>query len=316
MTFLFILMGFLLFYLVLSFALAVLVFVRMHVRTSPEKWRRTGNFMKDPEYAAMFKEGNAWAEKNKDFISEESIQNDGFKLCAQYFDFGYSKAVIIVPGLNASCNYSYYYAIPYKERGYNVLAIDTRSHGYSEGQYNTVGYKEYSDILAWGRFLRNEKKNDFVVLHGICVGSSATIFAVSKEREQPCFDALVVEGVFINYYNHYWQRTLKQFHYLPVPHAFFFACIMRFITGINIRKNGPVDCIKDIKIPVLFLHGKQDKYSPPKYVPAMFEKCGSRRKKLVWFEKGRHSFLRYTNPESYDGAIFDFLADAAQEEEK
>ncbi len=299
--------SFFLFYIISSLVCAIYVFIGMHVRTFPGKWRRTGNFMKDPEYAAMFKEGNIWAEENKSFVSEEFIQNDGFKLCAQYFDFGYSKAVIIVPGLNASCNYSYYYAMPYKERGYNVLAIDTRSHGYSEGKYNTVGYKEYSDILAWGRFLRNEKKNNFVVLHGICVGSSATIFAISKERKQSCFNALVVEGVFINYYNHYWQRALKQFHIPPVLNTFFFACIMKYVTGVNIKKSGPIDCVGNIKIPVLFLHGKKDRYSLPKYIPEMFSKCRSKTKKLVWFEKGRHSFLRYTNKNEYDNAIFSFL---------
>ena len=57
----------------------------------------------------------------------------------------------------------------------------------------------------------------------------------------------------------------------------------------------------------LMLHGKEDIFSLQKKAEDLYEACSSTVKELVWFEKGAHSQLRFSNTESYDQAIELFL---------
>jgi hypothetical protein len=54
------------------------------------------------------------------------------------------------------------------------------------------------------------------------------------------------------------------------------------------------------------LHSREDKFSPPERAKKMYDKCTA-KKKLVRFDRGAHSRVRINNPESYDGAIEDFI---------
>ena len=54
------------------------------------------------------------------------IVNEGFNLYGEYFDLGFDRAVIIVPGRMESLLYSYYFARPYQEKGFNVFVFDQR----------------------------------------------------------------------------------------------------------------------------------------------------------------------------------------------
>lgn len=42
------------------------------------------------------------------------------------------------------CYTSYYY-----NKGFNILSVDNRCHGKSEGKYLGMGYLDHFDILKW-----------------------------------------------------------------------------------------------------------------------------------------------------------------------
>jgi esterase/lipase len=57
------------------------------------------------------------------------------------------------------------------------------------------------------------------------------------------------------------------------------------------------------------LHSKEDLYSTPEYAQKLYDLSGSTYKKLVWFDHGKHSYIRINNTEKYDAAITEFLAE-------
>lgn len=275
------------------------------VRTKKSKWGRECSLTNDKEQVDMFEIGKQWIEKYKDCVSDVKIQNEGFNLVGMYFDFGAKKSVIIIAGRSESCLYSCYFAEPYRKSGYNVLAIDNRSHGLSDGKYNNIGYKEYSDILAWGKFLHDEKKNDSIVLHGICIGSATALYALVQENCPDYFKGMVADGMFTTFKESF-KNHLKA---PPITKELAISIMMILISahsGHNAFKEGPINCIQKLKKPILFIYGKQDKFSTPKNALQNFEKC-SAPKKLVWFEKGVHSHLRINAVEKYDDSICDWL---------
>ena len=52
---------------------------------------------------------------------------------------------------------------------------------------------------------------------------------------------------------------------------------------------------------------KEDLYSTTENAVKLYEKAGSQKKELVWFEHGKHSMLRITDTERYDSSIAKFL---------
>ena len=278
------------------------------VRTSEGKWGRVCSAPENEEQWQMWEAGIRWAEQNRDRLVEVEIENDGFHLYGEYYDFGADRCVILLPGRCESLMYSYYFAEPYQKAGFNVLAIDTRCHGKSEGKYNTIGVKESRDVLGWARLLHERFLNKEVVFHGICIGTSAGLFAMIDKDCPEYITGLVTEGCFVSF-----RETFKR-HMLAEKRPLFpvLDLVMLLInkyTGTNVYKDKPIAAIKKLKktARVLFLYGEKDIFSIPPKTEQLFAACSAEDKKLVWFSEGGHSHLRINNPEKYDNAIIEFF---------
>ena len=286
--------------------LSSIIYTKLLIRSSKKKWGRECCFPDDEEYFGMFKEGIAWNEEYSAFKTPVDIKSGRFHLCGEYFDFGSDKAVIIIAGRMESLLYSYYFAEPYRAAGYNVLVIDNRAHGLSSGAVNSLGYREYKDILAWGAFLHDSRGVKSIVIHGICIGASTGLFALTNKRCPDYFTALVAEGMYTTFRESFRNHMIEDGHPL-FPFAAGTEFYMWAISGANVVTDGPVKRIVNMKKPVLFLHSRQDIYSTPENAEVLFSLCPAENKKLVWFDKGIHSRIRTNNKEKYDKIIVDFL---------
>lgn len=292
-----------------TFPIAKKVYNNQLVRTEPEKWGRVCSAPDNEEQLKMWNDGIAWMEPNRSRITEVSVESDGFKLYGEYFDFGSDRCVIILPGRCESLIYSYYFAEPYEKAGFNILVVDTRCHGKSEGKYNTIGVKESHDVLKWAELVHDRFDNKEVYIHGICIGTSSGIFAMTNKNCPDYLKGLVTEGCFVSF-----RETFKR-HMMADNRPLFpvLDMVMLLInkhTGTNVYKDKPIRAIKHINhnARILFLYGKKDIFSIPEKSQKLFDACAATDKQLVWFEKGGHSHLRINNTEEYDNAIIKFFA--------
>ena len=255
----------------------------------------------------MWVRGIAWKDKNVSFIKELSITSkDGLKLVAEWFDYGFDRTVIILPGRRETLIYSYYYANPYKENGVNVLVIDQRAHGLSEGKYSTGGIKEAEDVSLWMEYMHNEHNQKYIYLHGICVGTCVAIM-VSTKYKTDYLKAVILDSAFISYKEIYKNHYLESGHKLfPVYYQIWFW--FKFFTKCNINDSNPEMYMPKFDLPVLFLWGTKDVYCLPEKSKILYEKCASNQKEIEWFEGAEHSRVRLSNEEHYDGLVSDFLA--------
>lgn len=294
---------------IITSPIAKAVYQKQLVRTDDEKWGRVCSAPENEEQFQMWNDGIAWADKYRDKMLEVKIENDGFDLYGEYFDFGADRCIIILPGRCESLVYSYYFAPPYQKAGFNVLVIDTRCHGKSGGKYNTIGVKESGDVIVWSRFAVEKLKNKEVWLHGICIGTSSAIFALINKDCPKYVKGLVTEGCFVSF-----RETFKR-HMIADKRPLFpvLDLVMLLInkhTGTNVYRDKPISAIKklDKDLRVLFLYGKKDIFSIPKQTRRLFAACPVTDKKLVWFDEGGHSHLRINNIEKYDSAIIEFFS--------
>jgi len=301
-----ILLAILIFVILPAFVLSAVLFCVLLVRTKKSKWKREPSLPEDEEYMRMFSQGEAWAKENADFKEEIRIYSDDCKLAGMYFDFGFDKAVIIVPGRMETCIYSCFFAKPYKDSGYNVLVIDNRCYGDSEGTVSCVGFKEYKDLYAWNGFL--EKRSiKYIVLHGVCVGASTSLFALTGRDCPSSFKAIVTDGMYVTFNHSFVNHMLLGKH--PVfPFVPIIMFYISFFSGGDPINDGPIRRIGRLTVPALFLHSREDEYSLPKESEEMYNMCKAPHK-TVWFDKGLHSRIRVNNVEKYDNAISCFLTE-------
>lgn len=277
---------------------------KMFVRDSKEKWARGNSAPDNPEHTVMFNTGMKWGNENASYKTDiEMTSFDGLKMKGEYFDFGNDKACLIMAGRAETCKYCYYFADLYQKNNYNIIVVDPRAAGESEGTNTGAGILEGRDVDSWLKAVHEQFGIDHFVIHGICIGSVAAIYTASEHN--PYVDAIVLEGPFISFYNVLKQRT-KNLGKPTFPVCLQMGLLYRNI-GINIFKNKPIDAIRNVEVPQLMLCGRQDVSSLPIYFDKINEASGSGRKQMVWFDEGAHSHLRIRNLEAYDKAVSDFL---------
>lgn len=294
--------------LIFTYPISKRVYEGQLVRTSEEKWGRVCSAPENEEQMQMWNDGIAWMEPRRDRITEVKIENDGFDLYGEYFDFGHDRSVIILPGRCECLIYSYYFASPYEKASFNVLVVDSRCHGKSGGKYNTAGVKESRDVLAWAKYLNETLGNREVYIHGICIGTAAGLFAMTSADCPDYIKGLVTEGCFVSLRETFKRHMMADNRPLfPVLDLVMLQLNKR--TGINIYRDTPISAIKKVKpdCRMLFLYGKKDIFSIPEKSQKLFDACSAQDKKLVWFDEGGHSHLRINNTEKYDNAIIEFF---------
>ncbi len=282
------------------------VYKEQLVKTSPEKWGRVCSAPENEEQLKMWNDGCAWAETVNDKMQPVHIVHDGLNLYGEYYDFGSDRCVIVLPGRCECLIYSYYFAIPYHKAGLNVLVIDSRAHGLSEGIYNTIGLKESGDLIEWMHFIIKEKGVKEIYLHGICIGTSCALFAAASDDCPKELKGIVTEGCFVSFRETF-KRHMMYDNKPLFPVLDLCMLYIKKYSGTNVYRYSPIRTIGKVKQDMLFLYGTKDVFSIPEKTKILFKKAGAKNKKLIWFDKGGHSHLRINNTEKYDDAIAEFL---------
>ena len=283
---------------------------RVYLHTLSKKyaggWGRVCSAPNNPEQVKMWDDGLAYMAQFAKQKHDVQIENDGLKLYGEFYDFGSKKTALFLAGRCECLMYSYFYAKPYKESGYNLLFIDPRSHGLSEGKLSTVGIKESTDVLAWMKYIAKEFNQESFALHCVCVAGAAGLLAITNKDNPGLVERITIDGAFTNFKEFYRRHYVDLGHKIfPVFHLIWMW--FRIYTGVSVMESNPEKCLSTLELPVLFIHSKNDKYSVPENAEKMFNNCPSAKKQIVWFSEGTHSHIRNNATEKYDQAIKDFL---------
>ena len=299
--------------IILIFLLLVfLIFINTSYRSPFKKRTRECTRKKDESQMRMFSEGVAWAEKFKDKCEQLHIVSDGLKLFGEYINFGFDKCAVILQGRGESLLYSYYFAEVYAKSEHNILVVDGRSQGLSDGNYQTGGIKESDDLILWIKLI-NERFNiaDFTV-HGICIGGATAVYAYSKLKNEGSglLKRIVTEGLYKSYYELY--KAHPKAYKVPMLSVIYAATYVAFflifiLAKVRPFKETPIKYMKDIDIPILFIWSARDKFSTKTNSEELFKACASEHKEICFFPKGVHSLARLSQKAEYDGLIANFL---------
>ena len=99
------------------------------------------------------------------------LTKDSLSLEAWYIPVDSSKGtVILFHGLGGNKSNVLKQAYEFRYLGFNVMLVDLRAHGRSNGNITTMGFRESEDVkLAYEYVLKKGEKN--IILYGISLGS-------------------------------------------------------------------------------------------------------------------------------------------------
>lgn len=192
-----------------------------------------------------------------------------------------------------------------KERGYNVLMVDQRAHGQSEGVVMTFGIKERLDCRDWITYA-NERfgKETPIVLMGISMGAATVLMAAGEELPENV--RCVMADCPFSSPKEIIQTVMRSMK-LPVRLLYPLAKLSaQIFGGFDLEEASATEAMKKCKIPVLFIHGDDDRFVPCHMGQACYEACGS--EKQMFLVKGAgHGLSHCVDGKGYTETVHRFL---------
>ena len=233
---------------------------------------------------------------------------DGLKLNATYFSPGSFSHnwVILVHGYGRDQRFAWDFAETYLAHGYNALTPDLRASGTSEGTYLTMGARESDDILLWMEKILEVDPNAEIVLHGVSMGAATVIMTAGKSRS-PNLVAVVEDCGYTSAFNMFTAQLKVLFGLPSFPIMNFVDLVSHFKTGVAISDAAPIFYVKTIDVPILFIHGTEDKLVPYYMMQELYDHCHAPIKEIFSVEGAGHADAKFDNPVAYFNRIFTFL---------
>ena len=187
--------------------------------------------------------------------------------------------------------------------GYNALLIDFRGVGGSSGNKTTIGFKEAKDVAAAIHYAQQQKLTAPIVLYGISMGSAAVLRSVAVENVNP--GGIILELPFARLVDTVKSR-LRYRKIPPVPVAELIVLWGSLQHGFNGFAHNPVAYAKDVRCPVLLLHGQRDPWTSVAEIEEIFQNFPG-PKTLVIEPKAGHQRLVGANPQLWYDQVRQFL---------
>ena len=214
--------------------------------------------------------------------------------------------VIVVHGYYGKAKDMGYFVKQYYDRGYNILAVDLRGHGKSEGNYIGMGWHDRLDIIDWANYLISRNSNCEIILHGISMGAATVMMATGEDL--PANVKVAVEDCG---YSSIWEEFEEQLNVLfnlppfPVLNAASAVCKIR--AGYMLEEGSVIEQVRKSKTPTLFIHGNEDKFVPFEMLDKIYEAANCKKQKLI-IEGAAHAEASGVNPTLYWKTIDEFIA--------
>lgn len=230
----------------------------------------------------------------------------GYRIHGYYLPAGHSKRfMVFCHGVTVNKLNSVKYGNLFLKRGFNVLMYDHRRHGKTGGSTTSYGYYEKYDLQAVVQYVKERFGSDITIgIHGESMGA-ATLLQYAGMIEDGA-DFYIADCPFSDFYEQLSYRLKVEFKLPDWPMLPLANTILKLRDGYTARDVSPIQCVKHIKSPILFIHSKDDNYILAKMTEELYEKKRG-PKQLFIAERGAHAMSYAENREAYERAVDSFL---------
>lgn len=256
-----------------------------------------------------YEEGKAWCREQE--MQDCYIRSrEGLVLHGLYFPAeNAERYVILCHGYKGSGFGDFAYIARFlHENGCNLLFIDQRCCGLSEGEFITFGAKEQYDVQRWTYYIAGRSREKLpIYLYGESMGAAAVLMASGQKLPREV-RGLIADCGFQSMKGQLQDIAANWFHLNWVELLLFRVDLFcRLLAGFHMKEADTTEAMRTNQRPILFFHGEKDTYVDPGNSEYNYSLCRA-PKELVIIPEARHLCSAYADPELYRGKILDFFA--------
>lgn len=192
-----------------------------------------------------------------------------------------------------------------RKLGLNVLAVDQRAHGKSQGHIISFGINERRDCLSWVEYINNRFGAETpIILSGLSMGAATVLMAASLPLPEnvtcilaDCPYSSPAEII----------RKVSRDVHIPDKIIYpFISLSARLFGGFVLEETGAIDAVKQSPVPILLIHGEDDRFVPCE-MSRRIQASSDGRIRLETFPGAGHGLSYMVNPRRYEEVVLDFL---------
>ncbi len=196
--------------------------------------------------------------------------------------------------------------------GCNVLLVDQRAHGKSEGRCLTFGIKERHDCLSWVNYVQRRCGADTeIVLTGISMGAATVMMASSLALPESVVGIIADSGYTSP--SAIIRKVIGDLHY---PLSLTYALVRigaRLYGHFDLTETSATEAVAETDIPILMIHGEDDRFVPCEMTRENFAACRS-KKRLLTVPGAGHGISYMVDYETYRRTVGEFLQEVTRGE--
>lgn len=236
------------------------------------------------------------------------VSDDGLKLYGQYYKTEKPERIVLCVhgyrgiGLHDFASVSRFL----HAQNCDLLLIDQRASGKSEGTFITFGAREKTDIRNWCSYLSTHNPKGLpIYLYGISMGCTSVLCALDQGVDK-IVNGVIADCGFTSARAILAFRARNTFHVpsFPVLNLMELCCILR--AGFRFKEADAETALRSTTVPVLFIHGSEDHFVPIENSIRSYEACAS-EKELVLVNGGIHASSYNTDETLYQSKLRSFF---------
>ena len=180
--------------------------------------------------------------------------------------------------------------------GFNVLALDYRGYGASEGKPSLAGMQLDIEAAMHSLLTHQGVDPNKIIIFGQSLGGALAIYYAAHSSYRANIRAVVVDSAFSDY------RLITK----EKLSAFFLTWPFQWLPWLTVDDNySPIASVAALSpLPLLLIHGDQDVVVPPHHSQQLFEQAGE--PKQLWIVPGAGHTQSLSN-ESVRNQLIEFL---------
>ncbi len=224
-----------------------------------------------------------------------------------------NKFIVLVHGVSICYVGSLKYFDIFYKNGFNVLIVNQRRHGKSEGKYSTYGFYEKYDVNMWIEYLKSRFGNDIILgLHGESMGAGTVMETIPLNDSikfviEDCGYSNFYELIGFQITHAYKNRLVRK---ILRPSLIFANFFMKTKAKFSMKKIVPIDIVSSTSLPMMFIHGKEDYFVPWYMAVDLYKAKTKGYKELYLVEGAKHAEALEVNKILYEKKIMTFIEKA------
>ena len=203
---------------------------------------------------------------------------DNLKLHGLFINNNTNKTIVCVHGYKAKDGlYDFGMSAKFlNSLGYNLLFVDNRAHGLSQGKYIGFGVLDSIDVNSWIDYLVINMNQETIILYGMSMGGATVMNAQNNKAK-----AIIADCGFASGYDEVAYQIKKMYHLPAFPLVPISNILLKLLAKYSLKDKEAYKSIKNYHNNLLIIHGGKDHFVPTGDAYKIFDNATCHKKILI-----------------------------------